>query len=41
VVSAAPTRPQGRIAVQLVDAGMIAFAAYHALKGRVEWPLTF
>jgi 5'-3' exonuclease len=27
--------------VQLIDAGMIAFAAWHALKGRVEWPLTF
>lgn len=27
--------------MQLVDAGMIAFAAWHALKGRVDWPLTF
>ena len=27
--------------MQLIDAGMIAFAAWHALKGRVEWPLTF
>jgi 5'-3' exonuclease len=25
----------------VVDAGMIAFAAYHALKGKVPWPLTF
>ena len=25
----------------LVDAGMIAFSAYHALKGKVRWPLTF
>ncbi|HUP01446.1 MAG TPA: hypothetical protein VM737_08005 [Gemmatimonadota bacterium] len=25
----------------LIDAGMIAFSAWHALKGRVEWPLTF
>lgn len=30
-----------RCAVQLIDAGMIAFAAWHALKGRVDWPLTF
>lgn len=27
--------------MQLVDAGMLAFAGWHALKGRVEWPLTF
>ncbi|HET9582269.1 MAG TPA: hypothetical protein VFP76_05595 [Gemmatimonadota bacterium] len=27
--------------MQLIDAGMIAFAAWHALKGRVDWPLTF
>lgn len=27
--------------MQLIDAGMIAFAAWHALKGRVAWPLTF
>jgi hypothetical protein len=27
--------------VQLVDAGMIAFAAWHVLKGRVDWPLTY
>jgi 5'-3' exonuclease len=27
--------------VQIVDGGMIAFAAWHALKGRVSWPLTF
>ena len=27
--------------MQLVDAGMIAFAAWHALKGRVDRPLTF
>ena len=27
--------------MQLFDAGMIAFAAWHALKGRVEWPLTY
>jgi len=27
--------------VQLIDAGMIAFAAWHALEGRVDWPLTF
>lgn len=27
--------------MQLIDAGMIAFAAWHALKGRIEWPLTY
>ncbi len=27
--------------MQLIDAGMIAFAAWHALKERVDWPLTF
>lgn len=27
--------------MQLIDAGMLAFSAWHALKGRVEWPLTF
>jgi len=27
--------------VQIVDGGMIAFAAWHALKGKVAWPLTF
>ena len=27
--------------MQLVDAGMLAFAAWHALKGRVDRPLTF
>lgn len=27
--------------MQLFDAGMLAFPAYHALKGRVDWPLTF
>lgn len=27
--------------MQLIDAGMIAFAAWHALKGRIDWPLTF
>lgn len=27
--------------MQLIDAGMIAFSAWHALKGRVPWPLTF
>lgn len=27
--------------MQIVDAGMIAFAAWHALKGRVDWPLTY
>jgi len=27
--------------VQLIDAGMVAFAAWHALKGRIDWPLTF
>jgi 5'-3' exonuclease len=25
----------------ILDAGMIAFAAFHALKGKVKWPLTF
>ena len=28
-------------AVRIVDGGMIAFAAWHALKGKVAWPLTF
>ena len=27
--------------MQLIDAGMIGFAAFHALKGKVAWPLTF
>ncbi len=27
--------------MQVIDAGMVAFAAFHALKGRVQWPLTF
>ena len=27
--------------MQLIDAGMVAFAAWHALKGRIDWPLTF
>lgn len=27
--------------MQIVDGGMIAFAAWHALKGKVSWPLTF
>ncbi len=27
--------------MQLIDAGMLAFAAWHALKGRVDHPLTF
>lgn len=27
--------------MQVIDAGMIAFAAWHALRGRVAWPLTF
>lgn len=27
--------------MQVVDGGMIAFAAWHALKGKVDWPLTF
>ncbi|MBI4541015.1 MAG: hypothetical protein HY704_16050 [Gemmatimonadetes bacterium] len=27
--------------MQLIDAGMIAYAAWHALEGRVQWPLTF
>lgn len=27
--------------MQIVDAGMIAFAAWHALKGRIDWPLTY
>lgn len=27
--------------MQLIDAGMIAFAGWHALRGRVDWPLTF
>lgn len=27
--------------MRIVDGGMIAFSAWHALKGKVEWPLTF
>ncbi|MBW3660489.1 MAG: hypothetical protein KY397_02505 [Gemmatimonadetes bacterium] len=27
--------------MQIVDAGMIAFAAWHALKGRIDWPLVY
>lgn len=27
--------------MRIVDGGMIAFAAWHALKGKVAWPLTF
>lgn len=27
--------------MQLIDAGMVAFAAWYALKGRIDWPLTF
>lgn len=27
--------------MQIVDGGMFAFAAWHALKGKVAWPLTF
>lgn len=27
--------------MQIIDGGMIAFSAWHALKGRVDWPLTF
>lgn len=27
--------------MQIVDAGMIAFAAWHALKGKIDWPLTY
>jgi len=27
--------------MQIIDGGMIAFSAWHALKARVEWPLTF
>lgn len=27
--------------MRIIDAGMIAFAAYHVLKGKVPWPLTF
>jgi DNA polymerase-1 len=27
--------------VRIVDAGMVAFAAFHALRGKVPWPLTF
>ncbi|HET7693534.1 MAG TPA: hypothetical protein VFM44_10650 [Gemmatimonadota bacterium] len=27
--------------MQIVDGGMIAFSAWHALKGKVSWPLTF
>src|SRR5688500_15930537 len=27
--------------VRIADAGMIAFDAYHVLKGNVPWPLTF
>jgi DNA polymerase-1 len=25
----------------IIDGGMIAFAGYHVLKGKVQWPLTF
>lgn len=27
--------------MRIVDGGMVAFAAWHALKGKVAWPLTF
>lgn len=27
--------------MRIVDGGMFAFAAYHVLKGKVRWPLTF
>ncbi|HET6638232.1 MAG TPA: hypothetical protein VFH82_05570 [Gemmatimonadota bacterium] len=27
--------------MQIVDGGMFAFSAWHALKGKVSWPLTF
>lgn len=27
--------------MQLIDGGMFAFAAYHALKKKVKYPLTF
>lgn len=27
--------------MHLFDAGMVAFAAFHALEGRVDWPLTY
>lgn len=27
--------------MQIVDAGMIAFAAWHVLKGKIDWPLTY
>jgi 5'-3' exonuclease len=27
--------------VQIIDAGMLAFSAWHVLKKRVSWPLTF
>lgn len=27
--------------MRIVDAGMIAFAAWHALKGRIDWPLAY
>lgn len=27
--------------MRIVDAGMLAFSAWHALKGRVDWPLTY
>jgi 5'-3' exonuclease len=27
--------------MRIVDGGMLAFSAWHALKGRVAWPLTF
>ncbi|MDX1660276.1 MAG: hypothetical protein R3326_00685 [Gemmatimonadota bacterium] len=27
--------------MQIVDAGMLAFAAWHALKGKIDWPLTY
>jgi len=37
-----PRGPPPAVAeMQLFDAGMLAFPAYHALKGRVEWPLTY
>ena len=30
-----------RLSMQIVDGGMFAFSAWHALKGKVSWPLTF
>ncbi|MDX1623346.1 MAG: hypothetical protein R3199_05135 [Gemmatimonadota bacterium] len=27
--------------MQIVDGGMLAFAAWHTLKGKIEWPLTY